>query len=142
MDTSLVYCVGSWPCPETPDTARVLVCPVRELDSISSLVDALGEAQPDVVLTCSHLPDAGSRDVLYLMRKLHPEVPVILLAGPWSPEAGYGFDAVVDPSRTDLLDSLLEVAIRGRLTASSGALPDSEANLSNDSARFSPNTRL
>jgi nitrogen-specific signal transduction histidine kinase len=112
------------------------------LDSISSLVDALGKERPDIVLTRSYLPDATGRDVLHLMRKLHPKVPVIFLAEPWSPAAGYGFDAVVDPGRPDLFDSLLEVAIRDPLTASSVALLDSEANLFNDSARFSPHPTL
>jgi sensor histidine kinase regulating citrate/malate metabolism len=76
------------------------------------------------------------------LRKLHPDVWVLLFAGPWSPEAGYGFDNVIDPVRPDLLDSLFEIAIRDRLTASSGALSDSEANLSQDSARFSPHPTL
>ncbi len=142
MDVSLIFCVGSWPCPESGDHYRALTCPVRELDSISSLADALGKTRPDIVLTRPDLSEGTCRDVLFLMRKLHPEVPVVLLSGPWSPEAGYGFDAIIDPDRPDLLDRLLEIAIRSRLTASSDALPDTEANLSHDSARFSPHPTL
>lgn len=142
LDASLVFCVGSWPCPGNGDRSHAPTCPVRELGSVTSLADALGSAKPDVVLTRPDLPGGTCRDVLYLMRKLHPEVPVILLSGPWSSEAGYGFDAVIDPDRPDLLDSLLEIAIRDRLTASSGALPETELNLSHDSARFSPHPTL
>jgi signal transduction histidine kinase len=141
-DISLIYCVGSWPCQECGDHFSALACPVRELDSVSSLADALGKSRPDIVLTRSDLSEGTCRDVLYLMRKLYPEVPVVLLSGPWSPEAGYGFDATIDPYRSDLLDGLLEIAFRDRPSASSGALSDTEVNLSHDSSRFNPHPTL
>src|SRR2546428_9842337 len=58
-----------------------VVCTFRRVDTRDSMVEALREFVPDVILTDHSLPGFGARDALQLAQQLSPGTPVIVVTG-------------------------------------------------------------
>jgi len=58
-----------------------VVCTFRRVDTRDSMVEALREFVPDVILTDHSLPGFGAREALQLAQQLSPGTPVIVVTG-------------------------------------------------------------
>src|SRR2546422_1061792 len=58
-----------------------VVCTFRRVDTRDSVVEALREFVPDVILTDHSLPGFGAREALQLAQQLSPGTPVIVVTG-------------------------------------------------------------
>src|SRR2546425_6015884 len=58
-----------------------VVCTFRRVDTRDSMVEALREFVPDVILTDHSLPGFGAREALQLAHHLSPGTPVIVVTG-------------------------------------------------------------